>query len=68
MEEQERQRLIQTNNQMEKHLHEKLNRLEIEEEDRFTLLRKKDDENLAFEHYIQGDLDYTGINDQEIEE
>ena len=47
---------------------EELNRLEIEEAERIRLLKKSVDENLAFEHYIYGDFDFTGVNDQDIEE
>ena len=68
MEEQERQRLIVLTNQTEEQLLEDLNRLEIEEAERIRLLKKREEENLAFEHYIQGDVDYTGVTDQEIEE
>jgi len=67
-EEQERQRLILVTNQREEELIEELNRIELEEAERLRILKKRDEESQAYEHYIQGDVDYTGVTDQEIEE
>ena len=68
LEEQERQRLILTGNQREESLLEELNQLELEEAERIRLLKLRDEENKAYEHYVQGDVDYTGVTEQEIEE
>lgn len=53
---------------MEEKLLEELNRIEMEEAERIRLLKLRDEENSAFEHYIQGDVDYTGVTELEIEE
>lgn len=67
-EEQERQRLIQITNQTEETLLQELSRIELEEAERLRILKKKEEESQAYEHFIQGDVDYTGVTDQEIEE
>lgn len=67
-EEHERQRLIQHGNHTEERLMEELRQIEIEEAERLRMLREKEELYKAYEHFILGEVDYTGVTDQEIEE
>lgn len=67
-EEQERQRLMKLAMEAENRLLEEYDRLEAEEAERLRLLKLREAESTVFEHFVSGQVDYSGVSEQQLNE